>query len=105
MKQAFRRGFRGDRGESLGSAQRQAPDQAIVVAEAAGDEAGMQAVDDRRPGAEAARQLAGEQDIRKLRALVGAPAAVAVALHLEIVEIELRAAMGTRRDIDDAGAR
>ena len=54
---------------------------ARFVAEARGDEAGMQAVGGDAASRQPARQFAGEQDVGELRAAIGLPAAIAALAH------------------------
>ena len=74
-----------------------------LVAEAGGDKTGMQAIGGDAGAGEAPRQFAGEQDVAELGFGIDAKAAITL-LALQIVEIELGAAMRVGRGGDDARA-
>src|SRR5205807_2985656 len=79
--------FLRDGEEALGDRQGDAEHAVIVVAEARSDEARMEAVRRNAGAVETTRELAGEEDIAELRALVRGPAAV-VSRALKVVEVE-----------------
>ena len=95
-------GFRSPLGrdrKQLRSPQDEREEAAAFFAEAAGDEARMQAVDGDAFADPTARKFAREQDVAQLRSLIGRHAVVGPR-ELQILETELRALVGGRGGVD-----